>query len=90
MGIFRPGRHFEKNYRARIVFNELCEKESVISEDERGQQLRNLPAAIGLLGVSVLPYVACNQLPCIGLRPKWLLVRSSRWDLLEQALSQHC
>ncbi|MHC4752121.1 MAG: hypothetical protein ACYTFW_19890, partial [Planctomycetota bacterium] len=25
-------------------FNELCEKESVTSEDERGQQLRNLPA----------------------------------------------
>ena len=26
------------------VFNQLCEKESVTSEDERGQQLRNLPA----------------------------------------------
>jgi len=44
MSDFWPRKRLEKNYRARVVFNGLCEKDRVTLEDARGRQLPNLPA----------------------------------------------
>jgi len=58
MLIFRPRTHFAQNLSGVRVFNALCEKDVVTSEDDGSRQFHNLPPPTAILGVLLLSWLA--------------------------------